>query len=341
MKNITLPLACIAALLCAAAVRADPTPRYHLTHEVPLPGDEGWDYLTFDPAGARVFVAHGTKVQIVDSRKLILTGEIGDTPGVHGVALAHDLGRGYISAGRANTVVVFDLKSLAVITRIPTGENPDAILYEPTTHRVFTFNGRSRDVSVIDTAKNSVIGTIRVDAKPEFAAADGAGHVYVNLEDRSSIASIDPVKLTVTAVWPLSGCEEPTGLAIDIAHQRLFSVCDKAMAVVDTGTGRVVANVPIGSGIDAAAYDPGTGLAFASGGDGTLTVVREVTPDKFTVAQTVKTQAGARTMTLDDQTHRVFLVTAKLGPRPAPTAEQPHPRPSIAPRSFELLVLDP
>lgn len=341
MRKTILMLVCSAALLCAAGLRAEQTPHYRLTHEVPLPGDEGWDYLTFDAAGGRVFVAHGTKVQIVDSRKLILTGEIGDTAGVHGVALAQDLGHGYISAGRANTVVVFDLKSLAVITRIATGENPDAILYEPTTHRVFTFNGRSRNVSVIDTAKNAVIGTIDVDAKPEFAATDGAGHVYVNLEDKSSIAAIDPVKLTVTAVWPLRGCEEPTGLAIDVAHRRLFSVCDKAMAVVDTETGRVVANVPIGSGIDAAAFDPATGLAFASGGDGTLSIVREVSPDKFTVVQTVKTRAGARTMTLDSRTHRVFLVTAKLGPRPAPTAAQPHPRPSIAPRSFELLALDP
>ncbi|HEY3784011.1 MAG TPA: YncE family protein [Steroidobacteraceae bacterium] len=341
MSKTILMLVCAAALLSAAGSRAEQASHYRLTHEVPLPGDEGWDYLTFDKVGGRVFVAHGTKVQVLDGRKLILTGEIGDTPGVHGVALAQDLGRGYISAGRANSVVVFDLKSLAVITRIATGENPDAILYEPTTHRVFTFNGRSRNVSVIDTAKNAVIGTIDVDAKPEFAATDGAGHVYVNLEDKSSIAAIDPVKLTITAVWPLSGCEEPTGLAIDVAHRRLFSVCDKAMAVVDTGTGHVVANLPIGSGIDAAAFDPGKGLAFASGGDGTLTVVREITPDQFTVVQTVKTQTGARTMTLDDQTHRVFLVSAKFGPRPAPTAEQPHPRPSIVPRSFELLVVDP
>ncbi|HZO21283.1 MAG TPA: YncE family protein [Steroidobacteraceae bacterium] len=341
MRNASLPLLCTAALAWAAAAQADSPPHYHLTHEVPLPGDDGWDYLAYDSAGGRIFVTHGTKVQAVDSGKLILTGEIGDTPGVHGVAFAHDLGRGYISAGRANTVVVFDLKTLTVIARIPTGENPDAILYEPTTHRVFTFNGRSRNISAIDTAKNEVIGTIPVDAKPEFAATDGAGHVFVNLEDKSSIASIDPIKLTVTAVWPLSGCEEPSGLAIDVKHRRLFSVCDKAMAVVDSGTGRVVANVPIGSGIDAAAYDPGTRLAFASGGDGTLTVVQEETPDKFAVVQTVQTRAGARTMALDDRTHRVFLVTAKFGPRPAPTAEQPHPRPSIVPRSFELLVLDP
>lgn len=342
MRNATLPFACAVTLFCAAAVQADTTPRYHLAHTVPLPGDEGWDYLTFDKDGGRVFVAHGTKVQIVDSEKLTLTGEIGETPGVHGVAIAADLGRGYISAGRENTLIVFDLKSLAVIARIKTtGENPDAVLYEPTTHRVFTFNGRGRNVSVIDTGKNEVIGTIPVDAKPEFAQADGAGHVYVNLEDRSSIAVIDPQKLVVTAVWPLGGCEGPSGLAIDTAKRRLFSVCDKVMAVVDANSGHLLAEVPIGAGVDAAAYDPGTQLAFASGGDGTLTVVKELTPGKFAAVQTVKTKAGARTMTLDELSHRIYLVTAKLGPRPAATAEQPHPRPSIVPRSFQMLVVDP
>jgi len=341
-KRIVLSFVCLASLVGAVAVQAADTPHYHLTHEVPVPGDDGWDYLTFDKAGGRLFVAHGVRVQVVNGDNLSQAGEIADTPGVHGVAVAPDLGRGYISAGRSNSVIVFDLSSLSVVTRIKTtGENPDAVLYEPTTHRVFTFNGRGRNVTAIDTSKNEVVGTIAVDSKPEFAVADGTGHVYVNLEDKSSIAVIDPQRLTVTAVWPLHGCEGPSGLAIDAANHRLFSVCDKVMAVVDSASGRPVANVPIGDSVDAAAYDPGTHLAFASGGDGTLTVVKEVTPDKFEVAQTVKTKVGARTMTLDERSHRVFLVTAKLGPRPAATAAQPHPRPPIEPGTFELVVLDP
>jgi DNA-binding beta-propeller fold protein YncE len=341
-------IASLGALVAASIIPSlsvaepDDSPSYHLAREVAVPGDEGWDYLAFDGAGHRLFVTHGTHVQVL-SPDLTLAGEIPDTPGVHGVALAPDLGRGYISAGRAGTVVVFDLKTLARIGEIKvTGENPDAILYEPSTHRVFTFNGRGRNATAIDAKTNKVVGTLALDAKPEFAVSDGAGHVFVNLEDRSSIARIDPKKLTVEAVWPLAGCEEPSGLAIDTAAHRLFAVCsNQVMAVVDAKQGRVITTLPIGARVDAAAFDPKTHLAFASCGDGTLTVVKEEAPGKFTVVQSAATRPGARTLALDANTHRVFLVTARLTPPPAPSPSQPRPRPGIEPGSFSVLVMEP
>ena len=341
MKHLLTRLLCLLALAPFAAAQAAGAPHYHITHQVSLPGDEGWDYLLYDQAGQRLFVSHGSRVLVVDGEKLTVTGEIAGTPGVHGIALAPDVGRGYISAGRAGAVVVFDLKTLARLKEIKvTGENPDAILYDPATHRVLTFNGRGRNVTAIDARTDEVVGTVAVDAKPEFAASDGKGRVYVNLEDRNSLAAIDPQKVSVLSVWPLAGCEEPSGLAIDAAHGRLFPVCDKLMAVVDARSGKVLGTAPIGAGVDAAAYDPGTGLAFASCGEGVLTVVRIGSSGRPEVAQSVTTQRGARTMALDLEKHRVFLVTADFSPPPPATAEQPHPRPSIVPGSFRLLVLE-
>ena len=307
----TLTSHILAAVLLAGMTA--PAVAYHLAREINLPGTGGWDYLTFDATRTRLFVAHSTHVDVLDTAKLALIGTIADTPGVHGVAIADSLGHGYVSAGAASGVVVFDLHSLARLAEIrTTGDNPDAILYEPTTHRVFTFNGRGRNVTVIDTAKNKVVGTIAVDAKPEFAVHDGAGQVFVNLEDRNSLAAIDARTLTVTAKWPLAGCEEPTGLAIDRQHHRLFAACsNKVMAIVDSTTGHDVAQVPIGARIDGAAFDAGKQLAFASGGDATLTVIREETPDKFSVVETVTTKPGARTLTLDEQSHRIFLATGQ------------------------------
>jgi DNA-binding beta-propeller fold protein YncE len=327
----------------AAAVAAGGAPNYHLVKEISLPGDDGWDYMAYNLASAQLFVTHGTRVHEVDGKTLTAKGAITDTQGVHGVAFAPELGRGYISDGRADSVVVFDLKTLARVTNIKTtGSNPDAILYEPVSKRLFTFNGRGKNATAIDTAKNEVIGTLALDAKPEFAVADGAGHVFVNLEDKNSIAAIDPEKLMVVSTWPLAGCDSPSGLAIDALHHRLFSVCEnKVMVVVDTATGKLIAHVPIGARVDAAAYDPKTQLAFASCGDGTLTVVSEKSPDDFAVVQTVTTRPGARTMTLDPVSHRVFLPTAKFGATPAATENQPRPRPTIEPGSFTVLVLEP
>jgi len=262
---------------------------------------------------------------------------------VHGIALAGDLGRGYISAGGAGTVVVFDLRTLARLKDIRvTGDNPDAIVYDALTHRVFTFNGRGRNATVIDAQSNEVIGTIALDAKPEFARSDGRGHIYVNLEDKSSIAVIDVHALTVLSVWPIPGCEEPSGLAIDTAGQRLFTVCDNhVMAVMDANSGKALGSAPIGAGPDGAGYDPVLRLALASCGEGVLTAVSIATGGAAHVVQSLKTERGARTMTLDEDAHRIFLVTADFGPPPPASAEHPHPRPAVLAGTFRLLVLAP
>jgi len=320
----------IASLALAAVLLSGmtaPAGAYHLAQEIKLPGAEGWDYLTFDAPRARLFVAHGTHVEVLNTATLAPAGAIADTPGVHGVAIADPLGHGYVSAGGASSIVVFDLQSLGRLAEIKTtGDNPDAILYEPMTHRVFAFNGRGRNVTAVATANNEVVGTIELDAKPEFAVHDGSGHVFVNLEDRNSLAEINARTLAVTATWPLAGCEEPTGLAIDRLHHRLFAACsNKVMAIVDSITGHSIAQMPIGGRVDGAAFDAEKQLAFASGGDGTLTVIREETPDKFTVAETVATKPGARTLTLDDQTHRIFLATGQR---------------NVA-GTFEVLVVEP
>src|SRR2546430_10720673 len=218
-----------ALALVPLATHAQASPHYRIAHELPVPGDEGWDYLAFEAGGHRRFVSHGTRVLVVDTDKLALAGEIADTPGVHGIALAPDLGRGYVSAGRSGLIVVFDLKTLARLKEIKaTGENPDAVLYDPASQRVFTFNGRGRNATAVDARTDEVIGTIPLDAKPEFAVADGKGRVYVNLEDKSSLAVIDPHKLSVISVWPISGCQEPSGLALDAAGGRLFPAASSA-----------------------------------------------------------------------------------------------------------------
>jgi DNA-binding beta-propeller fold protein YncE len=331
-------------IFTALGAPAQAAPQYRIDQELKLPGDDGWDDLTFDDAAHRLFIAHGTQVQVVDTDHLTLAGTIEDTPGVHSIALAPDVGHGYISAGRSNTIVVFDLRSLARLKEIKTtGENPDAILYDSATHRLFSFNGRGRNATVVDVKTDEVIGTILLDAKPEFAVADGKGRVYVNLEDKSSIAQIDAQHLTVTAIWPITGCEEPSGLAIDLAGQRLYAGCgNKVMAAIDTRSGRTLGTAPIGAGVDGAKYDSGRRLAFAScGGDAVLTAVGTSASGAPEVIESIPTQRGARTMALDEHTHRLFLVTASFGPPPAATPEHPHPRPAILPGTFRLLVVAP
>src|SRR5437870_8585150 len=312
-------------LLAAVAAGADSAPRYRLAHQVSLPGDEGWDYLTLEPEGHRLFIAHGTHVLVVDTGRLAVAGRIADTPGVHGIALAPELNRGYVSAGRAGLVVVFDLKTLARLKEIKTtGENPDAIVYDAATRHVFTFNGRGRNVTAIDAGTDQVVGTLALDARPEFAVPDGRGRVYVNLEDRNSLAVLDARKLSVLSVWPIAGCEEPSGLAFDADRRHLFPVCStRVMAVVEAASGHALGSAPIGAGVDAAAYDPGSGLAFASCGEGNLTVVRTGASGAPQVVQSVPTRRGARTMALDTRTHRVYLVTADFGPPPRPAPSSP------------------
>jgi DNA-binding beta-propeller fold protein YncE len=335
-------LLCISVILVslAAGLWAAAGPGYHVVMTYKVGGEGGWDYLIADADARRVYISRGTHVMVLDADSGKSVGDIPDTPGVHGIALAPELGRGFTSNGREGTVSIFDIKTLAVSGKVKVGDNPDAILYDPATKRVFTFNGRSQDSTAIDGASGKVLGTIKLDGKPEFAASDAKGEIFVNIEDKSELVAIDPNKLEVKAKWPLAPCTEPSGLAIDRKNRRLFVGCDnKMMAVVDADSGKVLATPAIGEGVDATAFDPETGLAFASCGEGVLTVVKEEAPDKFSVAESIPTQARARTMALDTKTHNVFTVTAKFGEAPAATADNPRPRPPMVPDTFVVLVL--
>jgi DNA-binding beta-propeller fold protein YncE len=310
------------------------------THKI---GGEGfWDYMAMESGRDRLFISHGTHVVVMNVKNGKVVGDIPDTDGVHGIALAPALDRGFTSDGRSSMVTIFDLKTLKTIGTVKvTGENPDAIVYDPASERVFTFNGRSGNATAIDAKSGKVVGTIELSGKPEFAVADGHGHIYNNLEDKSEEVAIDTHTLKVTNRWSLAPCESPSGLAIDAAHRRLFAGChNQVMAIVDPDAGKVVTTVPIGRGVDANRFDPETQLAFSSNGDGTLTVVHEDSPDKYTVLGNVKTEQGARTMALDLKTHHVFVDTASFGPRPAnATPQNRRRRPPMVPGSFRVLEL--
>lgn len=309
---------------------------------IALGGEGGWDYLSLDSAARRLYVSRSTRAVVVDVDARKVVGEVPDTKGIHGIALAPRLNRGFTSNGGSSTVTVFSLSKLEKKGEIKTtGENPDAILFDPFTNRVFTFNGRGQNATAIDAKTSAVAGTVPLGGKPEFAASDAAGKIYVNIEDTSTIAVIDAKTLQVTAKWPLAPCEEPSALAFDVAHHRLFAGChNKLMAVVDARSGKVVTTIPIGEGVDAAAFDPATGMVFASCGDGTLTIAHEESPDKYRVVQNVATKRGARTMAYDSKTRRVYLMSAEYGPRPEPTADRPNPRPPILPGTAALVVVE-
>jgi DNA-binding beta-propeller fold protein YncE len=339
MKKLWTILFCVAAATMLHAQKEDPG--LHVINTYKVGGEGWWDYLNIDPASRHLFISRGTHVIVLDADSGKQVGEIPDTQGVHGIALAPDLGRGFTSNGREGTVTIFDLNTLKTIDKVKdVGQNPDAILYDPATKRVFTFNGRSHDSTAIDATTGKIVGKIPLDGKPEFGVSTGEGELFVNIEDKSELAALDPKDLKVKARWPLAPCQEPSGLALDKKNRRLFSGCDnKMMAVVNADTGKVITTLPIGEGVDANGFDPETQLAFASCGDGSLTVVHEDSPDKFSVVQSVATARGARTMTLDSKTHQIYLVTAKFGPPPQPTTDQPHPRPSMLPDSFVVLVV--
>ena len=333
MLRLTGPSLLITAMALAAANG------FRVQREIKIGGEGGWDYLTIDSAARRLYVSHGTRVDVVDVDAGKVVGEIPDTPGVHGIAIAPELNRGFISNGRGNTATIFDLQTLKAIGQVKTGENPDAIQYDRASGRVFTFNGRSKDASVFDAKTGAVIATIPLGGKPEFSAADGNGKIFVNIEDTSEIAVIDSKNGSVLKRYPLAPCDEPSGLAWDGKNRRIFSVCgNKLMAISDPDAGKVLATLPIGSGADGAGFDAGRGLAFSSNGEGTLTVVREVS-GKWEVAENAATQRGARTMAVDEKTHNVYTPTAEFGPAPAPTADNQRPRPSIVPGSFKVLVV--
>jgi DNA-binding beta-propeller fold protein YncE len=327
--------------LAAVAPPAAHAQDYKVVQRATLGGEGGWDLLTVDPAAQRLYVSRGTRVMVIDAGTLKLVGEIPGTAGVHGIAIASDLGRGFTSNGRTGSSTIFDLATLKPVGEVKTGENPDAILYEPKSHRVLAFNARSKDATVIDAKAGTVAGTIALEGQPELAVHDDKGTVFVNLEDKSEVLALDPVALKVKARWSLAPCEEPTGLAIDRAHRRLFAACaNKMMAVMDADSGKVVTTVPIGQGPDGAAFDAERQLAFSPNGrDGTVTVIHESAPDKFEVVQTVVTSKSARTLDLDPKSHKLYLLAAQFGPPPSPTAEQPRPRPTMVPGTFEVLVV--
>ncbi len=330
------------SLLLLLAVPALAQASYKVINKVTLGGEGGWDYLMVDSAARRIYISRGTHVMVVDAESLKPVGDIPDTPGVHGIAIAEDVGRGFTSNGQGNTVTIFDPKSLKKTGEVKVGQNPDAILYDKASGRVFTMNGRSHDTTAIDAKTGTVAGTLALGGKPEFAQADGKGHIFVNIEDTSELVQFDSKNLKEMNRWKLAPCEEPSGLALDNDHHRLFSVCgNKLMTVVDANSGKIITTLPIGPGTDAASWDPSTQLAFAScgGGPGSITVVHEDSPDKFTVVQTVETAPRARTMTLDPKTHNLFTVTAQFNPPPAATPENPRPRPSMVPGSFVLIEL--
>lgn len=331
----SLLLAAIATLTSDLDAAQSGAGKYRVTKTIAVGGDEGWDYVTVDSAGRRVYVSHGSHVVILDADTDSVVGDIPDTQGVHGIAIAPDAGRGFTSNGRANTATMFDLKTSKVLGVVKTGTNPDAIIYDPATKRVFTLNGRSQDATAINAADGTVAGTLALGGKPEFAVAAGDGTIFVNIEDKSELVHFDAQKLTVLHRWPLAPCEEPSGLAGDQKTHRLFAGCgNKLMAVINADNGKIVATVPIGDGVDANGFDPGTGLAFASTGDGNITVAHEDSPDKYSVVATVPTKKSARTMGLDLKTHNIFLPAADFDP-PAPGER----RGKIKPGSFVVLVV--
>ena len=305
------------ALLCETAAAGE---AYKFLNEIPIGGEGGWDYVTVDAAARRLYLSHATKVLVLDLAKNAVTGEIADTPGVHGLIVVPDLERGFSSNGKESKVSVVDLKTLRTISKINTGANPDALVYEPRHSEVYVFNHSGNSATVINAKTASVVSTIALGGNPEFAAADSAAdRIYCNVEDKSEVAVIDTAKHEVVARWSLAPGTEPTGMAFDATHHRLFVGChNKLMAMLDTETGKVVATVPIGSGVDGCAFDDATQLAFASCGDGTTTIAKEETPQKLTTIQTLKTERGARTIALDPQTHRIYLPTAQFHPPPSP-----------------------
>ena len=337
-----LSSALIGLSFAAAVAGAAPAPSYHLVRTISLLGAEGWDYLAVDSAMHRLYVSRGTHVSVVDTSTGQALGDIPDTSGVHGVAVDPKSGHGFTSNGRSNSVTIFDLKTLKKIDEVTVGEGTDAIIFEPTTERVFTFNGEAQSATAIDGATGKVIGTVPLPGRPEFPVADGKGHIYDNIEDKSEIADVNASTLKVDNVWPIAPGDGPSGIAMDKKNRRLFSVCgNQIMTVTNADTGKVVATPAIGNGPDAAAFDPGSSLAFSPNGrDGTITVLQQVTPDQYQTVQTITTQPGARTMILDEQTHHLFTCTAKTAP-PAPGAPQEGRRRRYLPGTFVVLEYAP
>lgn len=333
MKKIVLLL--LGLFICSSAYAS--SPGYHIIKRIQVGGEGRFDYLKLDPGARRLYISRGTHVMVLDIDTDKLAGDIPDTEGVHGIAIAPELDRGFTSNGRANTSTIFDLKTLKVLGQVKTGEHPDCIIYDPASKNVFTFNGKSHDATAFDAATGKVAGTISLGGRPEFAAADGNGKIFVNIEDKNEVVELDSMKLTVENRFSLKPGEGPSGMAMDPEHHLVFSGChNKLMTVLDTVTGKVIATSPIGKGVDANGYDPVTGLIFSSNGDGTLTVARELPRGGFEVAETVQTQKGSRTMAIDTKTHDIYLTAARFSPPPQGGIKH---RPEMLKGSFEVLVV--
>ena len=338
MKILLPAFACLAFLSVRAPAGEPAAPGYRVAKKIPLPGDGGWDFLTCDSASRRVYVTHGDQVQALDADSGEIKGAVTGLKGVHGVALAE--GKGFISDGKDDSVVVFESADYKIIKTIKVGKNPDAVLYDPASNRVFVFNARSSNLTVIDPKSLDILGTLPVAGQPEFGAMDGKGALYMDLEDKGELLKIDTQKLKILERWKTKGCDEPSAMAIDPAHARIFLGCsNKIMEALDAATGKTIATLPIGQGVDAIAFDAAKGLIFASSGDGTLTVARQDAPDRYAVAETVATPRRAKTSALDAQTHRLFLPTAEFGPAPEQKPGE-HKRAPVLPGSFAVLVLD-
>ncbi|HEY6448928.1 MAG TPA: YncE family protein [Acidobacteriaceae bacterium] len=340
-----ISLASAFSAIALAAITASPAPLqaqgpFQVQHEWKLGGDGGWDYLSVDPQSKLLYITRGTHVMVVDTAQGKQVADISGLHGIHCVVFSRDGVHGYITDGGANQVAVFNRRTNTIEKTIAVGDHPDGAVFEPVTKTVWAFNGRSHNVSVIDTNSGTVVATIDLPGKPEFPVADGQGFVYDNIEDKSEIVRLDAKAHTLASTWPVAPCESPSGLAIDRTHRRLFAVCDnQQMAVVDADSGKVVASPAIGDGPDAARFSAAGQFVFSpNGGSGTLTLVHEDSPDKYSVVQNLATKRGARTMAMDPDGSHVYLVTAEFGPRPAPTADNPRPRPSLVPGSFEVIV---
>ena len=336
MKNMKWLLVFLCGVLLAGAASAKND--YRFFRKIDVGGEGGWDFMTADTAARRLYVTHSAQVDVLDMDSGTPVGKIGDLSGVHGVAVAPEFGRGFVTNGKTDSVTIFDLKTLQKIGDVKTGKKPDAIAYDPATRRVFAYNGGDKSASVFEASSGTTVGTILLDGSPESSVADGAGHVYVNLEDTNALLQVDSEKLVVDQRWALAPGEEPSSLAMDVPHRRLFVGCgNKVMVVVDADSGRVVSSLPIGEHVDSAAYDPQTGLVFESNRDGTVTVIHEDTPDKYRVVQTLKTQFGSKNMALDEKTHHLFLSAAEFLPAEPATTENPRPRPKVKPGTFSVL----
>jgi DNA-binding beta-propeller fold protein YncE len=341
MKKLNFILGLFILVCLNQSIAQNKRVKYQITNKIHLDGNEGWDYLTMDDLASRLYISHGSMVQVLNTKTRTVAGVIPDTKGVHGIALARELNKGFISNGKDTSVTIFEIKTLQFITKIKiTGLNPDAVLYDPFSKRVFVFNGKTSNATVIDAKSNKIIGTIKLPGKPEFSVTDLKGKIYVNIEDKNGICIINVNTLKVEQMWPINPGEGPSGLAIDIESHRLFTVCDnKLMIVINSGNGKVVTTLKIGENVDGVAFDSILKRIFASNGDGSLTIVQEESKNIFRILGNLPTQKGARTIALNPRTHKIYLPTAEFSEASAPTTEHPHPRPSMRPNTFTILEI--